>query len=76
MQDDVQHFGCLINGQAYTPKGRIGLGANFDVSYDPTYKGGHLIVRTYQVLEQNHKKLISLSCAPVSAVGVYSLNLR
>ncbi len=75
-QTGANTFGCLINGQAYTPEGRIGLGANFNISYDPTFQGGYLSVSTYRVLEQSHKLRLSLVCVPVAASGTYSLNLN
>lgn len=40
-------FGCLLNGQPWKPSGFNGY-PNFLVSYDPTYYGGSLSIRTYR----------------------------
>ncbi len=40
-------FGCLLNGQPWKPSGFNGY-PNFLVSYDPTYHGGSLSIRTYR----------------------------
>ena len=40
-------FGCLLNGQPWTPSGFNGY-PHFLVNYDPTYHGGSLNIRTYR----------------------------
>ena len=74
-QTGANTFGCLLNGQAYTPQGRVGLGANFAVDYDPTFNGGDLIVRTYRGDGQGGNVAIDLHCVPIPGTGTYSLNL-
>jgi len=51
-QTGANTFGCLVNGQPYTPSGNNGT-ANYAVLYDPGFQGGSLQVRTYRYLEQN-----------------------
>jgi len=63
-QTGANTFGCLINGQAYTPKGRVGLGDNFDVMYDPTFNGGDLSIGTYRVDNQGQQTALDLLAAP------------
>jgi hypothetical protein len=41
-------FGCLVNGQAWMPKGNDGF-SNYSVAYDPTYRQGTLNVSTYRL---------------------------
>ena len=38
-QTGANTFGCLVNGQPYTPKGNTGA-SNFGVTYDPSFRGG------------------------------------
>lgn len=40
-------FGCLVDGQAWTPNGNNGT-SNFRLTYDPATAGGDLIIRTYR----------------------------
>lgn len=67
-------FGCLINGQVYTPQGRVGLGANLYVDYDPTYNGGNLIIGTYRVGRPDEKIYLYLSGTDISGVGTYEFD--
>ncbi|MFD2786908.1 hypothetical protein [Hymenobacter rubripertinctus] len=48
-QTGANTFGCLIDGKAWTPKGRVGLGDNLYFEYDPTFNGGTLGVQVYRV---------------------------
>ncbi|GAB2858733.1 Riean_0653 family protein [Hymenobacter ruber] len=47
-QTGANTFGCLVNGQAYTPKGNNGM-SNLYVSYDSTFRGGALGIETYRL---------------------------
>jgi hypothetical protein len=40
-------FGCLLNGQPWTPSGNNSY-SNYSVSYDPTYRKGTLNVGCYR----------------------------
>ena len=73
-QTGANTLGCLINGQPYTPQGRVGLGANFAVSYDPGFNGGDLGIGTYRVNDRREQTTIVFHFAPISSVGTYSLN--
>ena len=74
-QTGANTFGCLINGQPYTPQGRVGVGSNFAVLYDPTFNGGDLVISTYKVDGKDWSTSIGLHFVPIRAVGTYSLNL-
>jgi len=65
-QTGANTFGCLVNGQAWTPKGYNGY-ANYTVNYDPTYRNGTLNVATYR---------LSGSGSDQQDVAVYSDSLR
>ncbi|HEX8328707.1 MAG TPA: hypothetical protein VF629_14285 [Hymenobacter sp.] len=67
-------FGCLVNGQAYTPKGSNGM-SNFYVSYNPTFRGGAFGIETYRVENKDLTRYLNTDAAPVNSVGSYSLNL-
>ena len=41
-------FGCLLNGQPWTPSGTLNV-PNFFVLYDPTFQGGTLEVQAYRL---------------------------
>ena len=74
-QTGANTFGCLLNGQPYTPQGRVGSGPNFALSYDAGFNGGDLIVRTYQGDGQGGNVAIDLHFVPGASIGTYSLNL-
>jgi hypothetical protein len=69
-QTGANTFGCLVNGQAYLPAGRVGLGSNYSVSYDPTFNSGSLAVRTYNIANQKSKYLV-LGGAGINKIGTY-----
>ena len=46
-QTGANTFGCLVNGQAWTPRGNAGF-SNYQVDFDPTYRGGILGIHTYR----------------------------
>ena len=70
-QSGANTFGCLVNGQPYTPQGRVGLGSNFDLSYDPGFNGGALIVRTYMAKTINDRKYLSVLGMHIARTGSY-----
>ncbi len=75
-QTGANTFGCLLNGQPWTPKGNGGF-SNFSVTYDPTYKGGNLDIRAYRYLDQSGKfQYITLGGDRISQVGVYPFLLQ
>lgn len=70
-QNGASAFGCLVNGQAYLPAGRVGLGSNYSVSYDPTFNGGDLIVRTYRVTKTDDQSFM-VGGMNISRPGTYA----
>ncbi len=71
-QTGVNTFGCLVNGQPWTPQGNDGT-SNYNVSYDPTYYGGSLSVNVYR-LNNGFAQYIIFGCDSISGIGSYSLN--
>jgi len=69
-QTGANTFGCLVNGQPLTPKGNTGS-SNFDVVYNPGFRGGDLNIGAYRVGD-GHRQYFSISAAPVTSTGVYS----
>ena len=59
-------FGCLVNGQPWTPRGNDGF-SNYSVSYDPTYRFGTLNVAAYR---------LSGNGADQQTIGFYSDSIR
>lgn len=51
-QEGKNIFGCLLNGQAWTPKGNAGY-SNYTVYYDPEYAKGTLNISTYRYPSEN-----------------------
>jgi hypothetical protein len=48
-QTGANTFGCLVNGQPWTPQGYNGT-SNYSVVYDSNYRKGTLNVSTYQYI--------------------------
>ena len=69
-QTGANTFGCLVNGQPLTPKGNTGS-SNFDVTYDPSFRGGDLNIGAYRIAD-GRRQYFSISAAPVTNIGVYS----
>lgn len=64
-------FGCLVNGQPWTPKGNNGRD-NFRVTYDPGYAGGSLIIRVYRYPDQSSTfQSMVMGGDRISQVGSY-----
>jgi len=72
-QEGKNTFGCLLNGQAWTPKGYSGT-SNYSVYYDPGYGGGTLNISVYRYASKNENDLqtISLNSFKLTTVGSYS----
>jgi hypothetical protein len=70
-QTGANTFGCLFNGQAWTPKGNDGF-ANYSVSYDPIYKKGSLSVSAYRFSgNAADHQTVGFSSDSVRATGTY-----
>jgi len=77
-QTGANTFGCLVNGQAWTPQGNDGT-ANYTVSYDTFSDGGILQIVTYKIYGSNPTdfQTLSLWAKQINGVGTYSfLNKR
>lgn len=74
-QTGANTFGCLVNGQTWTPQGNNGT-ANLRVTYDPGYAGGSLSIRAYRFIGDTDKQQsFILGGAPISQVGTYSCSM-
>jgi len=72
-QTGANTFGCLVNGQPYTPSGNNGT-ANYAVLYDPGFQGGALDVLAYRSLPSNpNTKYLSFGGSSVASTKSYSL---
>ncbi|MBH8567316.1 hypothetical protein KB206_00355 [Microvirga sp. STS02] len=72
-QTGANTFGCLVNGQAYTPQGNNGT-SNFAVLYEPGPTGANLNLLTYRITS-NGRQYLNLSCGPVTQARTYSLSI-
>ena len=75
-QTGANTFGCLLNGQPWTPSGFDGR-SNYSVSYDPTYNGGTLSITAYRYFGQAPKSRqdMVLGAINLNNAGTYQLNL-
>ncbi|QNH62139.1 DUF6252 family protein [Hymenobacter sediminicola] len=73
-QTGANTFGCLVNGQAWTPKGYTGS-SNNSVSYDPGYRFGTLNISAYryQSKEASSREDITLFSDSLKTAGIYPL---
>ena len=70
-QTGANTFGCLLNGQAWTPQGNDGF-SNYSVSYDPTYHLGTLSVAAYRLSGNGaNQQTIGFSSDSIRVNGVY-----
>jgi hypothetical protein len=70
-QEGKNTFGCLLNGQAWTPKGYNGT-SNYSVSYDPTFNGGSFDIAVYR-LDKNNNQYLYIYSDGINVIGTYSL---
>ena len=73
-QSGANTFGCLVNGQPWTPKGNNGS-SNYSVSYDRAYRKGTLNVGTYRYIGTgaNDYQLVGFYADSIPTPGTYSL---
>ena len=71
-QTGANTFGCLVNGQPWTPRGSDGT-SNYTVSYDQNIYSGSLEVKVYR-LSGGFGQFINFGCDSISTTGIYSLN--
>ena len=67
-QTGANTFGCLVNGQAWTPQGNNGTDNNV-VSYD-----GNVNILTYRISKAG-RQVIRIGAGIVTHTGTYSLSL-
>jgi len=74
-QTGTNTFGCLVNGQVWTPQGYNGT-SNYSVSYDPNYRKGTLNIGTYRydAKDPNSLQSIVLYSDSLLSKGQYLLN--
>ena len=75
-QTGANTFGCLLNGQVWTPQGYNGT-SNYGVSYDSGLNGGIFDLRTYRYPEPgnaNNQQYIILYSNKLNKEGVYYFN--
>ncbi|MGI4884718.1 MAG: hypothetical protein ACRYFR_07130 [Janthinobacterium lividum] len=72
-QTGANTFGCLLNGQTWTPKGNDGA-SNYTVYYDKTPAGDLLDLHTYRIYGQakNEFQNIVLFINNINGLGSYS----
>ncbi|OGX81550.1 hypothetical protein [Hymenobacter glacialis] len=75
-QTGANTFGCLLNGQPWTPNGNNGV-PNYRVSYDPGYAGGNISIRAYRYLNasDNSQQYMTLGGNRIDRLGSYPLVL-
>jgi len=73
-QTGANTFGCLVNGQAWTPSGNDGT-SNYSLYYDPSYRNGTLNIGAYRYANSNSnsKQLITIYSDSLRSVGNYFL---
>jgi len=70
-QTGQRTFGCVLNGQPWTPRGSDGT-ANYSVVVDPTYHGGNMSIGAYRYTGGLFQSII-LGGDSIHNVGTYSL---
>jgi len=71
-QTGANTFGCLVNGQAWTPKGNNGT-SNYSIVYDPGLNGGNFDLKTYRYPDaSNDFQAITLDVSGNLQVGTFS----
>jgi Family of unknown function (DUF6252) len=75
-QEGRNTFGCLLNGQAWTPRGNEGF-SNFTVDYDPTHAQGTLSVAATRIRSAtNDHQTLGLFSDSIRTPGTYVLQTR
>jgi hypothetical protein len=70
-QTGANTFGCLINGKVYKPNGGGIAIQSLSVSYDPTFQGGKLGIRTSM---RNPSKIdLTINADSINSIGTYTL---
>jgi len=73
-QTGAHTFGCLLNGQPWTPSGNVGP-LNYRLIYDSGYAGGDLEIRAYRYVESlKDTQYFIIAGAPVTKAGTYPID--
>ena len=77
-QTGANTFGCLVNGQAWTPQGDNGTD-NYVVLFEPdqgnpSQPGGNLSVRAYRILSNGDRTNVAVNAFNVDRIRSYSLD--
>jgi len=70
-------FGCLLNGQPWTPSGGGLLGTpNLLLTYDPSYHGGNLVLTAYRLVTSgtDQKQYIGFGGDQIGTLGTYTVH--
>ncbi|MDO7887510.1 hypothetical protein [Hymenobacter cheonanensis] len=67
-------FGCLLNGQPWTPSGYDGS-PNFVLTYDSGYRGGALQIKCYRYTSNSTFQSIIFGAVNVSQAGTYFFSI-
>jgi hypothetical protein len=70
-QTGADTFGCLVNGQPYTPAGNTG---SSNLYVDPTWRDGNFNLTTYRIAG-SRRQYLTINAFSVKAVGSYSFAL-
>jgi len=68
-------FGCLVNGQPWTPQGNDGT-SNYSVSYDITPAGGVLAIQTYRIYGKANDEFQNIVLFANQIAGAGSFSFR
>ena len=68
-------FGCLVNGQPWTPQGNDGT-SNYSVSYDVTPAGGVLAIQTYRIYGKANDEFQNIVLFANQIAGAGSFSFR
>jgi len=72
-QTGANTFGCLVNGQAWTPQGNDGT-ANYTVSYDRLYRDGTLVVAAYRISGgATSNQTVGINSDSLKTTGIFKL---
>ena len=71
-QTGANTFGCLLNGNAWTPIGYSSPYPNYRVIVDPAFSDGNLDIRVYRIIN-GIREDISIASDSIKAIGLYKI---
>jgi hypothetical protein len=72
-QAGANTFGCLVNGQPWTPQGGTGLTPNYSVVVDPGFQGGTISISAQRYTNAALHQAIIVGGDSIKRTGKYSL---